>query len=765
MFIDQVKMRSLAMMVDRNKQVYEAAKYYAEGGNKVIPVYPNTKTPAIEGSREDAGSNSLIQIDEWFGPGGSYEGGNLALLIDDYTVVDVDNHKDGKNGFETLGPALDSATCPAAKTPGGGRHLLVRHKDLKDKDGVDILKPGKWFNVFPSMINGGMYQWTAGGGPGELPKTLVTKLGGKNSPERVIEEPIRFAPIPYVQELLNHLEPDCAYDEWLKVGMAIHSNDSGPAGLDLWDTWSREGTKYQERECERKWGTFDTGRGDRITLKWLVFKAVENGYILSAADSMYSNGSIEIDLLVNEMNKKYACFDSSGKLEIIYMKDAGKGTKEKCVTDVYNLTQMLRHLPKIPVGKKEINPVEVWMDHPSRRNVKQVGMWYHGKEPPDAFNTWDELPIKPVECTEDDIREYLDFVLNIICSGNVTYYEYLLDLLAKKLQNPLQLPGVSVVLHGGEGTGKGAFCGVLEGIFGRVYASSISDKNSLVGDFTGGTLSNKLLIISNEIAYTGNKAVSQRMKAIITEPTIDLNAKNRPQWTEINRMMAIMTTNEEWAADVSIDSRRTFVLKVSEAKKQDPTYWVPLTKLIGMNPETYEPNSREYLGKIRYFFEHRTITNDLSKAMVTEHLQKQRLFTSERSTESVILSYLKETFCVERGDDHVMGAGGMMMNIIHKDGKEFLRTENLDKDYRKYVADFPHNTRTGHISELLTALDKIEMLASRPRKAGFMEGNRPMDGNGTSKINVRALFGPEETEEKLMKAFPTLHRPEVSNDE
>ena len=58
-------------------------------------------------------------------------------------------------------------------------------------------------------------------------------------------------------EILLHLDPDCGYDEWLRVGQILHHQFNGdPEACDLWDQWSAESNKWVEGNCEEKWKTF-----------------------------------------------------------------------------------------------------------------------------------------------------------------------------------------------------------------------------------------------------------------------------------------------------------------------------------------------------------------------------------------------------------------------------------------------------------------------------------------------------------------------------
>jgi hypothetical protein len=77
-------------------------------------------------------------------------------------------------------------------------------------------------------------------------------------------------------ELLPHLNPDCGYTDWLKIGMALcHQGQSNWDWLELWDEWSQGAPElFVPGECEKKWATFTehryTGNGS-VTLSTLVY--------------------------------------------------------------------------------------------------------------------------------------------------------------------------------------------------------------------------------------------------------------------------------------------------------------------------------------------------------------------------------------------------------------------------------------------------------------------------------------------------------------
>lgn len=75
------------------------------------------------------------------------------------------------------------------------------------------------------------------------------------------------------------------YEEWLRVGMALHSVDDGL--LDAWDEWSRQCLdKYVPGACEKKWVSFKRGG---IGIGSLIFWAKAEGW----QDPRQSDGPVE----------------------------------------------------------------------------------------------------------------------------------------------------------------------------------------------------------------------------------------------------------------------------------------------------------------------------------------------------------------------------------------------------------------------------------------------------------------------------------------
>ena len=64
-----------------------------------------------------------------------------------------------------------------------------------------------------------------------------------------------------VDEVLVHLDPDGGYEDWLKVGAALHHQGSGDhEWLEAWDNWSAASGKWVEGYCADKWSSFSAQR-------------------------------------------------------------------------------------------------------------------------------------------------------------------------------------------------------------------------------------------------------------------------------------------------------------------------------------------------------------------------------------------------------------------------------------------------------------------------------------------------------------------------
>jgi len=82
-----------------------------------------------------------------------------------------------------------------------------------------------------------------------------------------------------IEEALSVLPDDQSYDDWLKVGMALHHEFSGSDdGFNMWDDWSQASPKYTTREYNwERWVSFGHYTERQATARSLVRMANEHG--------------------------------------------------------------------------------------------------------------------------------------------------------------------------------------------------------------------------------------------------------------------------------------------------------------------------------------------------------------------------------------------------------------------------------------------------------------------------------------------------------
>jgi phage/plasmid-associated DNA primase len=102
-----------------------------------------------------------------------------------------------------------------------------------------------------------------------------------------------------VEQALEFLDPDMAYDDWLAIGMALH-NSNEEWGFHVWDEWSAKGNKYEPGICQDKWNTFAPDGG--ISLGTLFYMAQEAGYVMPERKRKPASSFIHIKTLIESYN-------------------------------------------------------------------------------------------------------------------------------------------------------------------------------------------------------------------------------------------------------------------------------------------------------------------------------------------------------------------------------------------------------------------------------------------------------------------------------
>lgn len=260
-----------------------AALHLAEQGFAIFPCHSGgekVKQPMPFIKWREASTSDPAQIRQWWrrwpDAAPALDLGKCGLL-----VIDADRHGE-HDGVEAFGALMaehgfhpDSA--PMVATPNYGNHHFFRQPEGKlfgngegalpkginvRGNGGYVIAPGAvmqdgrtyelWGDlsavpVVPPWLQD-ILEARRGGGPegGATARAMSPAPGG--STDAISEAEIL--------ELLSHIDPDCGYEEWVSVLMAIHA-ETGGRGFAIADQWSARGQKYPgTRNLERKWASF-----------------------------------------------------------------------------------------------------------------------------------------------------------------------------------------------------------------------------------------------------------------------------------------------------------------------------------------------------------------------------------------------------------------------------------------------------------------------------------------------------------------------------
>lgn len=280
---------------------------------------------------------------------------------------------------------------------------------------------------------------------------------------------------------------------------------------------------------------------------------------------------------VEEMNQKYFVVNEGGKA-VVYGPDHDEAlgreilvryTFEDLKKLYMNEPVLLGYRRDIPIFKDKAT---AWLQHPQRRQYRGGVVFAPGRDvPADKYNLWQGFGIEPKAGSCDRLRYHLE---HVICGGNDQHFEYLMNWLARAVQNPGEQGEVAVVLRGGRGTGKGTVGNALMKVFGQ-HSVHLTHAKHLTGNFNA-HLRDAVFVFADEAFFAGDRAHESVLKGLITEPHITIEAKYQNAVTARNVTHLLMASNEQWVVPAGADERRFFVLDVSDAHAQDTEYFAAL---------------------------------------------------------------------------------------------------------------------------------------------------------------------------------------------
>jgi hypothetical protein len=321
--------------------------------------------------------------------------------------------------------------------------------------------------------------------------------------------------------------------------------------------------------------------------------------------------------VINKLNDKHAVIMVGGKcvvLNEVFDYSTGKHDinfsspadfKNYFANRLVSVSDGEGNLKKVPIGKH-------WFNHQKRRQFEGI-TFVPLKETPRQYNLWRGFAVEP---KEGDCSLFLNHIRNNIASKCDEYYNYIVAWMANLVQTPEDKPGISIVIRGGQGTGKGIFCSGLGSLFGNHFIQ-IHHTKHLIGNFNA-HLKDVLLVFADEAFWAGDKSGEGVLKAMVTEEYLQIEPKGKDAFRIKNYMRVLISSNNDWVVPAGLDERRFFILDAGDEHQQDTGYF---RKII----DQMNNGGREAL---LYYLQHYDLSGiDLRKFPQTEALTETKIFS------------------------------------------------------------------------------------------------------------------------------------------
>lgn len=385
-----------------------------------------------------------------------------------------------------------------------------------------------------------------------------------------------------IDSALAALDPGMGYDDWLRVGMALHAG-LGDGGLSVWDAWSARAEKYPgPRDLDSHWKSFKPGAVKLATLFHLAKDAgwkpprqprpARNSPTPSAAEGKATpqtggEGAAEPKSRKRAKEDKPIDWERYNALKddfvLIYGTDTVYDLRCRLILKVNAL--------RLAFGSEY---VKMWLNSPMRKMIRAEQLVFDPScrcEAPE-INLFDGLPVPNKPGDYGPIMELL-YHLCEESAQSEQGVEAVVQWVLKWLALPLQRLGTkmrsALVFHGPQGAGKNLFFEIVAAIYGR-YALVVGQAQ-LESDFNDWA-SQRLFLIGDEVVARQEMFHQKnKLKAFITGETIQINTKMMPLRTEANHINVVFLSNEHQPLALEPGDRRYLVV-YTPARRHDDLY-------------------------------------------------------------------------------------------------------------------------------------------------------------------------------------------------
>lgn len=526
--------------------------------------------------------------------------------------------------FPALSAILDTAPC--VRTGGDGLHYyLTKPADvvvidtLPDFPGVEFKSRGRQVvaagSIHPDTCK--LYRWDTS--PERVPLEDAPEIPDDFA--EAITRPVR----EYTGEgggqytgadmakMLSGLDPEDyrTNDQWQKLMMAVHHATAGEA-RDEFIAWSTSDPEYADDGdiIGRRWDSLHTERDGAITFATLRKELYAKGRAhlippaidgaandfadddfdfdtddgsaskptATATKSKRSNAAADFDddddgiepaeppSVLHEINAEYCAVMEGGKFRImrqVHDPMLDRRAWERIGLQDFNAFFANRRVERADDGgsrSKTIAASQAWMEWGGRRTYDRVV--FNPEMPQEehgVLNLWTGWGVEPSPSGSWDMLQ--EMLLRCLCDDDSELFEYVLNWSAYMFQHPAQPAESCIVFRGDQGIGKGTFGRALLKLCGR-HGVHVQSPDHITGRFNS-HLRDCVFLFSDEAIKPYDKTAEAKLRALVTEPTIQIEGKGVDIVTVPNVIHVMMASNEKWVLPVGSNERRYVVANAS----------------------------------------------------------------------------------------------------------------------------------------------------------------------------------------------------------
>lgn len=274
-----------------------------------------------------------------------------------------------------------------------------------------------------------------------------------------------------------------------------------------------------------------------------------------------------------ELNKKYAVAMLGGKCVIIQeFMDPVFGRKDInfiAAEDFKKFYANEKHFVLNGDGRVKQTSIGIlWFESPLRRQYESI-VFSPQKDISTHYNLYQGFAVEPCK---GDWSLFFNHIKTVIANNDRQILQYILAWLAHLFQQPGgERPGVSIVLRGKQGVGKGCFAYHVGSILGKHYLH-IANSKQLTGKFNN-HLKDALFVFCDEGIWAGDKQAEGVLKAMVTETFFPIEPKGKDVFMVKNHIRLLVASNNSWVIPAGLEERRFCVLDVPDTRIQDHAYF------------------------------------------------------------------------------------------------------------------------------------------------------------------------------------------------